>query len=102
VRLFEDVLTLHAEADERVHVEEAAIPELLVGRLPVREAIVLLVQEVVEGIVVPVQFGDGAVDPGAGGGFLGAEAAEQAVEDGLVAMAGEDEGAVGRRRRRES
>ena len=39
VGLFEDVLALDAQADERVDVEESSIAKLLVGSLPVSEAI---------------------------------------------------------------
>ncbi len=47
VGFLEDVGALHAEADEGVDVEEPAIAELLVGGLPVGEAVVLVVEEVV-------------------------------------------------------
>ncbi len=48
VRLLKDMLPLHAQADQRVHVEEAAVPKLLVGRLPVSKPVVLLIQKIVE------------------------------------------------------
>ena len=56
VGFFEDVLALDAQADERVDVEEASVAELLIGSLPVGKAIVLLVEEVVEGVEICVEL----------------------------------------------
>ncbi len=95
----EDVLALHAKADEVVDVEEAAVAELLVGGLPPGEAIVLLVKEVVEEVEVLVEVGDGLVDGLADRVVLGAEALEHGGEDELVAVTGEDGGAILKGRR---
>ncbi len=90
----EDVLALHAQADEVVDVEEAPVAELLVGGLPVGEAVVLLREEVVEGVGVGVDRGDGLVDGFADGCVFVAEAVEHGLDDLLVAVTGEDGGAV--------
>jgi hypothetical protein len=63
--LFEDVLTFDAEADEGVDIEEAAITELLIRGLPVGDAEMLALEEIIERVDVPVQLPDSAVDAGA-------------------------------------
>src|SRR5438105_2660512 len=58
VRLLEDVLSLHAQSNQRVHIEESPVPKLLVGSLPIREPIVLLIKEVIESVLVVIQVRD--------------------------------------------
>ena len=41
---FEHVRALHAQADQRIHVEETPVPKLLVGGAPIGQPIVLLIQ----------------------------------------------------------
>ncbi len=94
VRLFEDMLALDAQADQRIDVEEAAVAELLVRGLPVGKPVALLVKEVVEAVLVRVQLRDGALDRLAGVGLLDAQPAQQAVEHGLIAVTGHDQPAV--------
>ena len=43
VGFFEDVLALDPHADERVHIEKAAVAELLIGGLPVGQTVILLI-----------------------------------------------------------
>ena len=57
-----DLLMLSPKADQRVNVEKSAIPKVLRGRAPERQTIVLPFQQIVQCLVVPVNFFDGAVN----------------------------------------
>src|SRR5580698_9905675 len=86
MRLVEDVLTLDAQADQRVDIKEAAIAKLLIRRLPVSEAIVLLRQERVERVRVRVQLFYRAVNGLADISLFSAEPVEQPMQHVLIAM----------------
>jgi hypothetical protein len=62
VGLLEDACVLHAEADERLDVEEAAVVQLLARGPPERQAVVLAAEERVERVGVRVERGDRAVE----------------------------------------
>ena len=96
---------LDTNADKGVDVEEATVAEFLIGSAPVGETIVLLVEKVVEGVVVGVQFADDLIDCGGGFGLFFAEAVEETEDDFFVAMAdlhAFNVGAVGERKTREA
>ncbi len=92
--LLEDVLALDAQPDQGVDVEEAAISQLLHRGLPIGEAIVLLIEKIVEAVEVRIQLRDGTVDRFADVRLFRAKPLEQAVEHGLVAMPREDQPAI--------
>ena len=86
MRLFEDVLPLHPEADQRVHVEEAAVPEFLVRGAPEGETEVLRGQHLVQRIDVAVQLRDGLVDGAAHAFFFTTQPLQQAKQHLLVTV----------------
>ena len=59
---FEDVRPFNPETDERVHVEESAIAQFLVGRAPIRQSVVLKIQQFIESIVIRIQLANCLVD----------------------------------------
>ena len=62
MRLFKHMLPLHAQPDQRIHIEEPPIAQLLVRRLPVRQPIVLLIQKIIQRIQIAIQLRQRAID----------------------------------------
>ena len=98
VAVLEDLLILHPEADQGVDVEEPAVIQLLDGRLPVRQAIVLPFEQRIDLGRRGVDLGHGVVDRSGNVGLLLAEPGEQDRQDLLVAVPAGDRFAVPGRR----
>ena len=62
VGLGEDLGPLHGETDQRVDVEEPPVPKIPIRGLPPGETIVLLIEQLVQGIRVRVRLGDHAIE----------------------------------------
>jgi hypothetical protein len=86
VRCFKDVFSRHAKANQRVHIEKAAISEFLVGGAPVSQSIVLLVEHIVEGVDVVIQLLHRPSDGGTDVALLVAKASQQLVNHLFVAV----------------
>ena len=71
----EDPIVLHPEADEGIDVEEPAIVQFLDRRLPEGEAVILPLQEGIDGGGVGVDFGENRIDGHADLGLLARRAA---------------------------
>ncbi len=91
----EDAAPLDAQADEGGDVEEAPVVELLAGRPPVAEAVVLAVDEGVEGVEVLVDGGHRPVDGPGQVEVLLQQPGQLAPEDLLVPVALDDALLVG-------
>jgi hypothetical protein len=87
VGVAEDGLVLHPQGGQRVDVEEAPVVELPAGRPPEGEAVVLALQQGVEGVVVGVDPGHLGVDGLGHGRILLAQPGQAGSEDLLVAVA---------------
>ena len=84
--LFKDDLPLRAQSDQRVHVEEAPVAKLLVRALPIRQAVVLLIQKFVQQIGIGVHFLNAAIDRLAGKRLLSAKPLQQPADHDLVTV----------------
>ena len=62
VRVGEDPLVLHAQADQGVDVEEAPIAEIAAGRAPERQPIVLALEQRVKRVGIGVELADHGID----------------------------------------
>ena len=93
---------LDPQADEGVDVEEPAVAELTAGGAPVGDAVVLLLEQGVEGVDVGVEVGHRGVDRGPGVGAFVEQPGELAPQDLVVSVAFGHRRRVGPRRRREA
>ncbi len=80
----EDLGALYPKSGQRVDVEETPVVEVLTGGTPVREAVVLPLQEGVELVVVLVHFGQDLVHRRRHLGPLVQQAGELPTDHGLV------------------
>ena len=83
----EDLLPLHVEPDEGVDVEEAPVRKIPPCGAPEGEAVVLPLEEAVEGVGVGIDQGHGLVDRRGDGRSLVQQARQRAQEDAGVTLA---------------
>ena len=88
--LVEHMFPFNSQPDQRVHVEKAPIPKLLVCCLPVRKPVVLLIQEIVEPIRILVQLRHCLVQRIANRRLFQAQPSQQPLQHELVPFAHED------------
>ncbi len=86
VRGNENMRALHAHANQGVDVEEAPVSEILVGSAPVGQPIILQIEDCIECIVVLVELVHSPRDCFRCARLFFAEALQQFIEDGFVAM----------------
>jgi hypothetical protein len=102
MRRLEHVRPLHAQTDQRVHIEEAPVAQLLAGRAPIGQPVQLLIQQCIQGIAVAVQLVHCAVNRRNHVRLVLAKPSQQAVDHGFITVPGLADFKIGRLRRRQA